>query len=101
MVKVNEVLAARDLLELPERATLKEIKAGYRRLLRQWHPDTCDGDQHHCAEMTRKVVAAYASLVEYCGEYQYNLSEEEVGRYSTGEEWWFARFGNQPVWREK
>jgi len=39
MNKYQEITEARALLELPERATIEEIKSNYRRLMRKWHPD--------------------------------------------------------------
>ena len=41
MLKYLDVLRAKELLNLPERASMKEIKANYRKLLMHWHPDKC------------------------------------------------------------
>jgi len=38
MRKYQKIYEARKLLELPERATMDEIKTGYRNLIKKWHP---------------------------------------------------------------
>ncbi|MBN2060090.1 MAG: DnaJ domain-containing protein [Deltaproteobacteria bacterium] len=43
MSKFDEISKARKILELPEMATMAEIKSNYRRLLAKWHPDK----RHH------------------------------------------------------
>lgn len=95
----GEISAARQILELPERATIQMIKSHYRRLLAQWHPDKCrDGDSEEHAEKTREIIAAYRLLVSYCNEYEYSFSRESVERYLSAEQWWLRRFGKAPLW---
>jgi hypothetical protein len=98
MNRFAEIEGARLLLELPELATMKEIKAAYRRLLRKWHPDRCGPDPERCAEMTRKVVEAYRTLAAYCRDYRFSFSREEVKQHLSAEEWWMEKFGNDPLW---
>jgi DnaJ-class molecular chaperone len=98
MNRYREITAAREILELSETATMKAIKASYRRLLRQWHPDRCAENPAVCIEMTRKIIAAYQTITAYCREYQYSFSEEAVRRHLSPEEWWFDRFGSDPLW---
>jgi DnaJ-class molecular chaperone len=97
-LKYKEIIEAKDLLNLPERASMEEIKSNYRGLLRQWHPDKCEEGDEECNEMTRKIIAAYNLIVVYCNHYQYSFSEEEIKQYLSDEEWWFERFGNDPIW---
>ncbi len=103
MSRYQEITTAREILELPETANMKTIKANYRRLLREWHPDRCTENRADCIEMTRKIIAAYQTLQAYCREYQYSFSKEAVGRHLSPEEWWYERFGDDPLWasREK
>lgn len=58
-----DIAACYRLLELPLGATLLEIKASYRRLARQYHPDInrCD---HSKNEKFIALTAAYQTLVE-------------------------------------
>jgi DnaJ-class molecular chaperone len=98
MTKYEEITAARKLLGLSETATLAEIKAGYHKLIEKWHPDKCAEDPEQCAEMTRRIIAANEILMEYCRRYQYSFSEETVKKQLSPEQWWFDRFGNDPLW---
>lgn len=98
MNKYQEITEARKLLELPESATMEEIKSNYRALLAEWHPDRCSKNKELCNEMTRKVIAAYKTIIAYCNQYKYSFVEEEVKKYLSPEEWWFEHFGNDPLW---
>ncbi len=89
---------AREVLGIPEKATLKTIKAQYRTLLKQWHPDTCPDEKEKCHEMTRKLVAAYMEIMTYCEQYKISFAREDMGDYLSPEEWWYERFGNDPLW---
>ncbi|MFZ7113584.1 MAG: J domain-containing protein [Desulfatiglandales bacterium] len=102
MIKLyDKITEARTLLELPEQATKKQIKANYRRLLRKWHPDSCREDKTLCQERTRAIIRAYNILADYCDNYNYSFSREEVKKYISQEEWWVERFGQGPVWNDK
>jgi len=48
------------LLLVSESATDQEIKSGYRRLARQWHPDICR--EENAEEMFKKIQNAYSIL---------------------------------------
>ncbi|MBW1720975.1 MAG: J domain-containing protein [Deltaproteobacteria bacterium] len=90
----EKITAARDILELPERATRKQIKANYRRLLREWHPDRgTRADKEIRERRTRQIIEAYRIIRTYCDNYRYSFTEEEVRNYLSGEEWWMERFG--------
>ena len=96
--RYQEISAAREILELPEIATMAEIKKSYRSLLAKWHPDTSSEEREVCNEMTRKIVSAYQVITDYCRQYQYSFSEDAVRRHLSPEDWWFDRFGNDPLW---
>jgi len=96
----EKIAAARDVLELPEQATTREIKASYRRLVRKWHPDKCRDTGKKCIEMTARLNAAYKIIMDYCKQYRYSFAEEEVHKYLPDDEWWMARFGNDPIWNK-
>ena len=98
MDKFQQIDEARRLLELDEGATMNEIKANYRRLLGKWHPDRCDGNLDRCEEMTRKIIDAHKVIQAYCERYRFSFAKEEVNNYLSGEEWWFERFGDDPLW---
>ncbi|OGR06654.1 MAG: molecular chaperone DnaJ [Deltaproteobacteria bacterium RIFOXYD12_FULL_50_9] len=94
----KEITSARVLLELPEQATLTEIRNNYRKLIRKWHPDRCREDAALCQEMSVRLNSAYKLLTTYCRQYKFSFSKAEVQNYATDEEWWMDRFGNDPLW---
>lgn len=98
MNKYQKITEARKLLDLPERATLGEIKSNYRRLMRKWHPDHCTGDSEQCRRMAQKLSNAYTVILDYCNNYQYSFSRDEVKNYLPPDEWWHDRFENDFIW---
>jgi hypothetical protein len=90
----RELQAALAVFDLGERATLKQIKARHRELVKTHHPDRgAAGD----AEAMRRVNAAYALLLEYCGNYRFAFGESEfLEQYP--EERLRRQFGWDPVW---
>ena len=98
MKRYQDITAAREVLELPETATMTSIKSSYRRLLAKWHPDKRGENEKVCNEMTRKIISAYKMIMDYCQHYQYSFSEEAVRRHLSPEDRWFEQFGNDPLW---
>jgi len=96
--KYQQITEARNLLELPERASMEEIKSNYRNLIRQWHPDTSKETGEKCTEVTAGIIAAYNTIIDYCNQYRFSFSQEEIRLHFSEEEWWSERFGNDPVW---
>ncbi len=103
MASYQEIMDAKRILGLPDRASREEIKSRYRNLLNRWHPDKCpdkdkDG-QEKCIEMTRKIISAYEVIIAYCDQYKYSFEKDEIKKSLSGKnDWWFERFGNDPVW---
>jgi len=48
--------------------------------------------------MTVRIIAAYRLISNYCKNYEFSFSKEEVSNYLSAEEWWFERFGRSPLW---
>ncbi len=65
---------ALQIFGLGERATLKEIKARHRELVKRHHPDTGNRDE---PETIRWVNAAYTLLLDYVTAYRFSFAEEE------------------------
>jgi len=101
MKKYQQITAARKVLDIPEQATIREIKDRYRHLVRQWHPDSCAKEKELCQEMTTRINVAYETLMAYCEQYKYSFSKEEVHKYLPSDEWWMERFGNDPIWNKE
>lgn len=98
MSKYERLTRARQVLNLPEQATIEEIKANYRDQLLRWHPDTCDKPKTRCQEMTARIVSAYKTMMDYCKHYRFSFAKQDVDRRALENDWWFERFGNDPVW---
>ena len=95
----QELTNAREVLGIPEKATVKMIKSQYRKRLKQWHPDTCPEDkQETCQEKTRQLVEAYTEIMRYCEQYKISFARQDLGEYLSPEEWWRERFGGDPLW---
>ncbi|MCL5883301.1 MAG: J domain-containing protein [Actinobacteria bacterium] len=94
----DEINEARLLLGLPERASLAEIKANYKMLMTKWHPDKCGEDPETCEEMSKKIIAANKVIMDYCGNYRFSFSKEEILEHATEEDFWLERFGKDSSW---
>lgn len=94
----QDLYQAKLLLNLPDNATMQEIKDSYRSLMNTWHPDKNDRNKAECEEMSKKITLAYTVIISYCKNYRYDFTEKEFKKHLSGEEWWKERFGNNPVW---
>ncbi len=82
------------IFQLEERATLKQIRARHRKLVKSHHPDQAkDADQ----SAIREINWAYGILMEYCSGYQFCFSEEEFLQ-QTPTERLKRQFGWDAVW---
>lgn len=88
-----ELQKAVRVLELGQRATLREVKAGYRRLVKHCHPDAGGQDP----ERIRQLNAAYRLVLQYLADYRYCFSPEEFFE-QVPEERLRAQFQDDPVW---
>ena len=88
------------MLGLGKTADMASIKASYRRLLAEWHPDQSAHEKEDCHRKTQQIVTAYRTIEEYCRQYRYSFSEESVKRHLNAEQWWAERFGMDPVWND-
>jgi len=98
MRKYEEITKARQVLELQEFATLKEIKNKYRALLKEWHPDTRKENEAILKHKTIEIINAYRIIMDYCDHYRFSFSEEEIEKYISPEELWSKQFGKDPIW---
>ncbi len=89
-----ELKKALEVLELPERASLKEIKTRHRRLVKRHHPDH-DPDQ--APERIRDINEAYRLLLDFCASYRFCFSQEEFYEQNP-EERLRQQFSQDPVW---
>jgi DnaJ-class molecular chaperone len=81
MANFTEVDQARKVLGLGEAATLREIKRAYKTLAHRHHPDkhgSAAGEETE--ETMKRLNLAYKLLMDYCANYEYSFSEEDVAR---------------------
>jgi len=80
-----ELEEARRLLGLGSRASIAQIKAAFRRLVKQYHPDRAE-DREEVQERMRQLNRAYKILLEHCESYPIPLdgraSEEGFEDYA-------------------
>jgi len=62
------------VLGFGERATLREIKARHRELVKRHHPDVGDTTE---PEVIRQINAAYRVILDYVAEYRFSFAEDE------------------------
>ncbi len=91
----QEIIWARHILELGERASLEEIKKAFRTLSKRNHPDVLQGKK--AERSMQDLNRAYRILLDYCSAYRFPL-QPGLGEEMDDEEWWMDRFGNDPLW---
>ncbi len=79
---------------LAERATIGEIKARHRELVRRYHPDRGEDLD---PERIRAINAAYAILRAYCDQYRFSFAEEEFYEQNPDERL-RRQFARDPIW---
>jgi uncharacterized protein len=87
---------ARELLELGQQASRKEIRAAYRRAARRWHPDRAPASQEAAyRERMQQVNTAYQKILQFIEGYRYELVEKAAPEDLMN--WWHNRFATG-VW---
>ncbi len=94
----EKIAWARQTLDLPETATMQQIKDNFKQLITKWHPDKCHEKEETCREMSEEIILANTILNDYCTQYQISFSKEEIKKYLSKEEWWLDKFGKDPIW---
>ena len=82
MIDFKEMDKARKILNLPEAATLDEIKKAYRKFSLRYHPDqgTISEDDSR-AEKFREITRARDVLLKYLASYRYLFTEEDFKKH--------------------
>lgn len=96
MSSFDQLMKAKTLLGLHDKATLSEIKSRYKNLMKKWHPDKHKDNIETATRMSAKINEAYALILQYCNSYEYNFDEEHLRNMTlTPQEWWEKRFGGR------
>ena len=93
----DDLRTALEVFGLPEHATLKQIKARHRELVKRFHPD---GGEGRDGERIRLINAAYRLLADYCAGYAFSFDEDEFYRQNPDERL-RAQFSDVPHWGSK
>jgi hypothetical protein len=93
----KKIVAAKNLLGLPDQATLAEIKKAYRRLCKEHHPDLARHRPEGVGLEMHRLTEACQILLEYGKKYKIPLVPGE-DQPLEGEDWWMERFGDDPLW---
>lgn len=101
MASFEEIEEARKLLKLFESASILELEKKFKERLFEWHPDKNLDNQQEATEMTEKIIRAHEIIMEYFKNYKIPFSKEAVTKYCSIDEWWFNRFGSDPLWGNK
>lgn len=89
-----ELREALRVFGLGERATLREIRARHRELVKRHHPDA---GRYEDGEDIRRINAARKVLLEYVESYRFSFSEDEFYEQNP-EERIRKQFTGDPVW---
>ncbi len=89
----EELREAMEVLSLPERASLGEIKSRHRQLVKRFHPDAGVAE----GERIRRINEAYRTVTAYCRNYRFSFSREEFLE-QIPEERLREQFGADPIW---
>lgn len=89
-----ELQDACEIMGLREKASLAEIKARHKELVKRYHPDKGNTED---SETIRQVNAAYRLLMAYVGEYRFSFTRQEF--YEQNPEARIeAQFAEDPIW---
>lgn len=99
--KWQRIVAAKTILGLGDQASMREIKAAYRKRSKEAHPDMAIPESSGVS--MQEINAAYAVLLEYCLNRPIPLlpSEATGDEPLDPEDWWLDRFGEDPLWGRK
>jgi curved DNA-binding protein CbpA len=93
----EELTKSLEILGLPERVTLGEIKRRYRLMVKEAHPDA---KKEAPPESFQMIHTAYRTLMEYAEAYKISFSEEEFYEQNP-EERLRKQFQDDPLWGRK
>jgi hypothetical protein len=83
------------VLALPRTATVQEIKSGFRRLARQWHPDVCR--EEGAAEKFQELDSAYKTLSDPLKKKRYDAGLAFEASLKTPADQSYSRFLANPA----
>jgi hypothetical protein len=92
-MEFEDLKEALDVFSLTGKASLQEIKARHRALVKRHHPDAGGSEN----DPIRQINAAYQILLAYCRDYRFSFSREEFLEQRP-EERLRQQFAQDPIW---
>jgi hypothetical protein len=92
-MEFEDLKEALDVFSLTGKASLQEIKARHRALVKRHHPDAGGSEN----DRIRQINAAYQILLAYCRDYRFSFSREEFLEQRP-EERLRQQFAQDPIW---
>lgn len=87
---------AQSVMGLPERFSIRQLKARYRKLMKNTHPDINREGEIDTHLKSVELIDSYRVLLEYCENYPVSID----GKGSeTPEDFMGRRFGDDPMWK--
>ncbi len=94
----ERITTARQILGIPEDATMETIKNAFREKILLWHPDKCREPSEDCRRKATELIDSYKLIVDFCNHYQYSFSRQTIEAHAPYEEIWFRLYGHDPMW---
>ena len=89
MISFKDIEKARLALGLAEEASLTEIKAAYKRRLKEVHPDHRPlAEAAEAGQETDRLVKAYETLMTYVAQYPYAFDQEQFKKVRRRDPTW-------------
>lgn len=92
-MEFEDLREALEVFSLTGKASLQEIKARHRALVKRHHPDAGGSEN----DRIRQINAAYQILLAYCRDYRFSFSREEFLEQRP-EERLRQQFAQDPIW---
>jgi hypothetical protein len=92
-MEFEDLTEALEVFSLTGKASLQEIKARHRALVKRHHPDAGGSEN----DRIRQINAAYQILLAYCRDYRFSFSREEFLEQRP-EERLRQQFAQDPIW---
>lgn len=89
---------ALSVLGLTSPCSSYDIESAARRLLKTWHPDTCQEEPELCQEKTREIIAARDCLMDYLRYYPVDFNRISSKTPDNPDAFWQDHFGADPLW---
>ncbi|MBN2073027.1 MAG: J domain-containing protein [Actinobacteria bacterium] len=87
LVTFKDIDDARKILDLPDSASMEDIKNIHRKLMLKYHPDIHhDSDVKNAyEEKTKEINHAYKIIMNYCAKYPISFNRDRVREVEEGE----------------